>query len=74
MNDLDDAMMIGLNEETETRPELGKVGRILCIASGEVEETTGVTSLGVKDTFDLVRATRTIQEYDPGIIVSSLND
>ena len=29
MNDLDDALTLGLNVETEARPDLGKPGRVL---------------------------------------------
>ena len=58
----------------ERRPDQSgdKAGRLLCIAPEKVEETARVTSLGITDTKDLVRATRMIQEYDPGIIASSL--
>ena len=72
MNDLDDALMLGLNVETETRPDLGKPGRVLCITPKKVREEVGITTIALEDTADLERGIRTIHEYDPGIIVSSL--
>ena len=72
MNDLDDALMLGLNVETETRPDLGKFGRVLCITPQKVHEEVGIKTLSVEETSDLERGERAIQEYDPGIIVSSL--
>ena len=71
-NDPDDAILIGLDAETETRPELGKAGRVRCIALEKIEESTGVAPLGVKNSTDLACAIRMIQQYDPGKIVSSL--
>ena len=72
MNDLDDALMLGLNVETETRPDLGKPGRVLCITPQKVREEVGIKTLAVEETADLERGERAIHEYDPGVIVSSL--
>ena len=72
MNDLDDALMIGLKVETESRPELGKTGRVLCITPQKARGDIGLSRIEIKDTTDLERAKRTILEYDPGIIISSL--
>ena len=38
MNDLDDALTLGLNVETESRPDLEKPGRVLCITPKKVRE------------------------------------
>ena len=43
MNDLDDALTLGLNVETETRPDLGKPGRVLCITPKKVREEVRIT-------------------------------
>ena len=70
MTDLDDAILIRLNVVTETRSELVEAGAILCLAPENVEAATG-SSFGIEDSNHLARAIRMIQEYDPGIIVSS---
>ena len=49
MNDLDDALMLGLNAETETRPDLGKLGRVLCITPQKVHEEVGIKTLSVEN-------------------------
>ena len=72
MNDLDDALMLGLNAETETRPDLCTPGRVLSITPKKVREGVGITTIALEDTADLERGIRTMHEYDPGIIVSSL--
>ena len=72
MNDLDDALTLGLNVETEARPDLGKPGRVLCITPKKVREEVGIKTIALEGTADLERGLRAIREYDPGIILSSL--
>ena len=72
MNDLDDALTLKLNVETESRPELGKPGRVFCVTPKKVQAGVGISTIALEDTTDLERGARATHEYDPGTLVSSL--
>jgi len=71
MNDLDDALLIGLNAEVDTRPEMGKAARVVMITPDIGQVMCLNNALGIDCTEDIDSTIEQIKTFEAGTIVSS---